>query len=234
LPGTPRCGAAIVVGSTSLLGAAAGNGARCTFSFGRGSVDQRRPVSWLRAYWIAIAPCGFGHRTSRIRTAFLDGPLRGLMFALVAKRQARTGSDCLLSLGAGDAVRVHRRSLKANRLRPEGLRTGYDSGSSVSRPLRGSADRSDRDRGRLPAALEASTRLSGALRSFWGWRGDGGRSRTSLLSSCVNRGRTFRGATPSDAAPSCPLGRDGPRPTCPPGRLGPMSASSSDGNDGSS
>jgi hypothetical protein len=70
----------------------------------------------------------------------LDGPLRRFMFALVAKRQARSGFGCLLSFGAGDTVRVYRRSPEATRLRSEGLHTGYDFGSSASRPLRGSAD----------------------------------------------------------------------------------------------
>ena len=62
------------------------------------------------------------------------------MFALVAKRQARTGFGCFLSFGAGDTVRVYRRSPEATRLRSEGLLTGYEFGSSASRPLRGSAD----------------------------------------------------------------------------------------------
>lgn len=103
-------------------------------------MDQRSSVSRPRVYWIAIAPCGFGHRNFRIRTAFWMGLFGGSCSQLVAKRQARTGFGCYLSFGAGDTVRVHRRSPEATRLRSDGLLTGYDFGSSASRPLRGSAD----------------------------------------------------------------------------------------------
>lgn len=101
------------------------SGIRCPGS--TGTLDRHRFV-WLR-------PSELPHPDG-----VLDGPLRRFMSALVAERQARTGFGRFLSFGAGDTVRIHRRSPEAIRLRSEGLPTGYGFGSSASRPLRRSAD----------------------------------------------------------------------------------------------
>jgi hypothetical protein len=189
-------------------------------------VDQRSSVSRPRVHWIAIAPCGFGHRNSRIRTAFWMDLFGGSCSHLL--RNARLGRGSAVSCPSGQVTRF---AFIGGPRRPLGFgRRVFLPGTTSARPRAvlfggrqtvepGSGSSSNRTRSNNPL-IGSSSELLGLARRV-------GRSKASLLSSCVNRGRTLRGATASDVAPSCPSGRTCPRPTCPSGCDGPLLASSS-------
>jgi hypothetical protein len=86
--------------------------------------------------------------------------------------------------GRRGTVRIHRRSLEASRLRSEGLRTGYDFGSSASSPLRRSAD-GRTGIGVVFQPVPGNNPLIGISSELLGLAHRLGRSRTYLLSSCV-------------------------------------------------
>jgi hypothetical protein len=101
--------------------------------------------------------------------------------------------------GRRGTVSIHRRSLEATRLRSE----GFAPGTTSARPravLFGGRQTVGPESGSSSSRFQATTHLSGSLRSSWGWRtGSVGRGPTSCRPAFrVRRGRTLRGATTED------------------------------------
>ena len=178
-------------------------------------MDQRYSVSRPRVHWIAIAPCGFGHRNSRIRTAFWMDLFGGSCSHLL--RNARLGRGSAVSCPSGQATRFA--SIGGPRRPPGFGRRVFLPGTNSARPradLFGGRQTVGPESGSSSSRTRSNNPFIGSSSELLGLAQRVGRSKANLLSSCVNRGRTLRGATACDVAPSCPSGRTCPRPTCPP------------------
>ena len=237
-----------------LFGAAARNGSPRTSSFGRGQAEQRSTVSRLLCALgslslrvaSATGPPTSGRRSGRTSsevrvrnrpwqswcpdTESRVRPQHGRRSPLVCRwhaRNAMLGRGSAATCPSGQAVRFANiggpwrpvdfgLQVFVPGTKPDCPRAVLFGGRQTFELVSGSS--SNRTRGNNPL-IGSSSELSGLWPKV-------GRSRTCLLSSCVSRGRTLRGATTRDVAPSRPLGRTCPRPTDPSGCDGPLQTSS--------